>query len=84
MVRTERWKYVRFEKHPPLLFDRAADPQELTDQGRSPDFAGVRSDLDDLLFDWVRNRRLRVTLSDETVLARTGKAKERGFLFGVW
>jgi arylsulfatase A-like enzyme len=84
MVRTAGWKYVRFEKHPPMLFDLEADPSELTDLGRTPGHDAVRAEMEARLYDWLRTRRLRVTLSDETIAARTGKAKQRGYLFGVW
>ena len=84
MVRTARWKYVRFEKHPPLLFDLDNDAQEHLDLGRSTAHAQVRAELDERLFDWLRHRRLRFTISDARIEELTGSARQRGYLFGVW
>ena len=38
----------------------------------------------DRLLSWMALRRNRVTLTDGRIEASTGKAKERGYLFGVW
>jgi len=84
MVRTARWKYVRFEKHPPLLFDLDNDAQERLDLGTSTAHAQVRAELDERLFDWLRQRRLRFTISDARIEELTGSARQRGYLFGVW
>ena len=84
MIRTARWKYVHFEKHPPQLFDLESDPLELKDLGRDPGHEDARADLRERLFNWMRARRLRVTMSDDAIAARTGKAHKRGYLFGVW
>jgi arylsulfatase A-like enzyme len=84
MVRTTRWKYVRFEKFRPQLFDLEADPRELDDLGASDAHAAVRAELDERLFAWLRGRRMRTTLSDEEVGRRTGTARQRGYLIGVW
>jgi arylsulfatase A-like enzyme len=84
MVRTRRWKLVRFERHPPWLFDLENDPGELNDLGACNGHEAVRQALEHRLFDWLRTRRLRVTLADDVVRARTGDARGHGFLFGVW
>ncbi|SLN36394.1 alkaline phosphatase family protein [Oceanibacterium hippocampi] len=84
MVRTERWKYVHFEKHPPLLHDLGNDPAEQHDLGRDPGHEAVRAEMRGLLFDWLRRRRLRTTIGDALIARKTGNAKERGYLFGVW
>ena len=42
------------------------------------------SDPRDRLLSWMALRRNRVTLTDGRIEASTGKAKERGYLFGVW
>ena len=84
MVRSARWKYVEYLGHRPQLFDLEADPRELTDLGSSPDHEAVRHEMHDRLFRWMQTRRMRVTLSDAEVAARTGTHKKRGFLFGVW
>jgi arylsulfatase A-like enzyme len=84
MVRTARWKYVLFENFPPQLFDLEADPQERRDLGRAPGFDAVRAEMEGRLFAWFRSLKTRVTIAHDEIERRTGKAKERGYLFGVW
>ena len=84
MVRTERWKYVFWEGFRPQLFDMAADPLELTDHGGDPAHAGIRADLHERLFAWLRARRTRTTLSDDEIEQRTDGSRKRGFIIGVW
>ena len=36
------------------------------------------------LFAWFRARKTRVTVTLDHIERMTGKAKERGYLFGVW
>jgi len=84
MVRTTRWKYVHFLRHPPQLFDLVADPGELNDLGRSPDHAAVRAALKDRLTEWALSRRTRVTVTDAFVRSATGGARKRGYRFGEW
>lgn len=84
MVRTTEWKYMRFEQHPPVLYDLRNDPKELNDLGRSNAHAEVRAEMDRLLFDWMCKRRLRTTVSDAELERRSGGAKSRGIYFGVW
>jgi arylsulfatase A-like enzyme len=84
MVRTRQWKYVLYEDFPPQLFDLGADPHELRDLGRSGQYAEVRAEMEARLFAWLRQRRMRVTISDAEVERRTGSAKQRGYRFGEW
>jgi arylsulfatase A-like enzyme len=84
MIRTTRWKYIFYEAFRPQLFDLQTDPQEFTDLGNNPDFAGVRAELHEQLFAWCRNRRSRITISDAEIEKRTNTHKQRGILFGVW
>ena len=84
MVRTERWKYIEYLGFGPQLFDLLNDPGELNDLGEDPAQATTRQEMRDRLFEWMSTRRLRTTISDETVASRTGMAKQRGYLFGVW
>jgi arylsulfatase A-like enzyme len=83
-VRTERWKYVFYEGFRPQLFDLAEDPDELVDRGADPALEEIRELLRERLFDWIRTRRMRVTMSDADVEHRTDTHKQRGFFFGVW
>jgi arylsulfatase A-like enzyme len=84
MVRTQRWKYVYFERFAPQLFDLDTDPVEQIDLGTSPDHEAIRQEMKDRVLSWLLNRRTRVTISDATIEALTGKAKSRGYRFGEW
>ena len=84
MLRTERWKYVEYEGFRPQLFDLVADPREQNDLGDDPGHEAVRRAMHERLFEWMRNRRMRVTISDAEIAQRTDTHRKRGFLFGVW
>ena len=84
MIRTERWKYILWEGFRPQLFDLQADPAERNDRGEDPALAATRAELHERLFAWLRARRMRKTIADQTIAQRTGKQKQRGFLIGVW
>ena len=84
MVRTEAWKYIYWPHHPAQLFDLRNDPQERHDLGGAPAHAQVQGELQARLLAWFALRRNRITLTDAQVEASTGKAKERGYLFGEW
>ena len=84
MVRTRDWKYVLYEKFRPQLFDLNEDPKELWDLGESPDHAAVRAEMHERLFAWLRQRRLRTTMSDAEIARRTGTSKKSGYHIGVW
>ena len=84
MVRTTRWKYVEYAGARPQLFDLEADPREQDDLGESAAHESIRRELHERLFEWLRSRKMRVTLSDADVERRTDTHRERGYLFGVW
>jgi len=84
MVRDARWKYVFYEGFRPQLFDLETDPAEQRDLGADPAFEAERRRLHERLSAWSRNRRMRTTVSDAQVEARTDTHKDRGYLFGVW
>lgn len=84
MIRTERWKYIAYEGFRPQLFDLVADPDEFADLGRSAGHAAIRAGLEARLFTWLRRRRIRTTMTDAEIEKRTGSARARGILFGVW
>ena len=86
MVVTADWKYVFYEGFRPQLFDLAGDPDELKDLGESPDpeHVAVRAEMHERLFAWLRQRRTRMTMSEEDLRKRTGGARKRGFLIGLW
>ena len=84
MIRTDDWKYILYEGFCPQLFHLAEDPQEQNDLGEDSYYAERRAELHERLFQWLRNRRQRSTLTHQEVEQRTGNAKARGYLFGVW
>jgi arylsulfatase A-like enzyme len=54
MVRTSRWKYVRYLSYGEELYDLAADPGELRNLARDPAAAPERTRLARELDDWIR------------------------------
>jgi arylsulfatase A-like enzyme len=84
MIRTERWKYVRHANYRPQLFDLVADPNEFDDRGGDPAMAGVIADMERRLLARLLDRKHRITISDAEIEQRTGTAKQRGYLIGVW
>jgi arylsulfatase A-like enzyme len=69
MVTDGRWKYIHADGFDPMLFDLAADPQELTDLGTSPDHLPIRARLYEALSQWSRTTRTRTTMSDADITA---------------
>ncbi|MBT7613462.1 MAG: sulfatase-like hydrolase/transferase [Rhodospirillaceae bacterium] len=86
MVRTREWKYTHFQSAPPMLFDLVNDPEERRDLGHDPAHTAVRSEMKDRMFDWMMNRRLRVTTPDTKIEAATAAAKPSltGWPIGMW
>ncbi|HUG76323.1 MAG TPA: sulfatase-like hydrolase/transferase [Burkholderiales bacterium] len=85
MVRTAWWKLVHFGKRfPPQLFDLRNDPDELDDRGADPGTKAVGEELYGLLFDWMRDRRNRIAMTDEAVARRPSPAAAGGVTIGVW
>lgn len=85
MVRTDRWKLVHFGKaFSPQLFDLNGDPHELADLGTDPGRKAARDELYHLLFDWMRDRRNRIGMTDEAVNRRPSPAAAGGVTIGVW
>ena len=84
MVRDEDWKFILFEGFRPQLFDMKNDPNELQDLGGHTDYEHVCREMSDKLFEWIRRRKFRSTLSNNEIANRTGTAKERGYYFGIW
>jgi arylsulfatase A-like enzyme len=84
MVRTERWKYMKFIRHPPALFDLYEDPHELIDLGRSPDHERAQRDMDAILLEWLCRRKLSITRTDAEIDKLTGTDEEFGYLIGHW
>ncbi len=84
MVRTRKWKYAHYPGFVPQLFDLENDPEECHDLGTDPGLKSVRDELHLCLHDWHQRRIMRVGISEASIEASTGKAGERGYLFGAW
>lgn len=84
MVRSERWKFIHYEHYRPQLFDMQQDPMELNDLGQSPDFQEIRDEMEAAAYSWLRNLKMRTTISNDVVEKRTNKYKKKGILYGVW
>jgi hypothetical protein len=67
------------------LFDLREDPQELRDLGSSEGARPVRSDHKDMLFEWVRARKLSVTVPDDRICVSLHTIEPaHGIEIGVW
>lgn len=85
MVRTEDWKYVFYEGgFAPQLFDLKGEPDEFVDRGRDPALARTRAELHERLFEWLRTRRMRITLPNDSVDARMDRIRAGGIRIGEW
>ena len=84
MARSERYKYIHYDGLPPQLFDLQEDPLELIDLGRAPGYSSVREEHLTWIFDWMRQRRNRVTISDEAIMKRATPAAAGGVVIGEW
>ena len=84
MVATRDWKMIHFEDGSrPVLFDLAADPQELTDLGASPAHAGVIARMYDHLHAWARRQAQRQTKPNAAILAQRRNMGGLGVMIGV-
>lgn len=84
MARSERYKYIHYDGLSPQLFDLQEDPLELNDLGRAPGYSSVREEHLTWIFDWMRQRRNRVTISDEAIMKRATPASAGGVVIGEW
>lgn len=85
MVFDGRFKLMHAEGGmPPMLFDQAKDPHEYCDLGRDPAHAQTRARLYDHLSAWARRPSQRTTISDDQIIARRGKSRQKGVFLGVW
>jgi arylsulfatase A-like enzyme len=83
MVVTDRWKLMRFEGYPPMVFDLREDPQELHDRSNDPAAARARAELEARLDEWALRVR-RPGESDASLERRSsgGGGVSRGILIG--
>lgn len=87
MVRSEHWKLVHFGRDlPPQLFNLLDDPLELNDLGRDQGTAArsARDDLYRMAFEWMRERRNRIGMTDAAVDRRPSPAAAGGVKIGIW
>lgn len=84
MARSDRWKYIHYDGFPPQLFDMENDPRELNDLGRDPAYVAVRNEHLRHIFDWMRDRHNRVTISDQDIAKRSTPAAAGGVIIGQW
>ena len=84
MIRDDRYKFVYAEGMRPMLFDLAADPQELVDRGADPALARERKRLLGLLNRWARRQSQRTTVADAQIEARRSGSERKGILIGYW
>lgn len=85
MVANKRWKLIHAEGgFRPMLFDLETDPEEFEDLGESPEHGDIRDMMYERLGAWSRRLSQRTTLSDEEVLAMSGKAVRKGVLLGLY
>ncbi len=83
-LRDRDWSFVQFEGFPPQLFDLRNDPDEFVDLGRDPGLAKIRGSLETRLFDWLRHRAHRTTISDDQIESKTEAWRKRGIYAGAW
>lgn len=84
MVRTKDWKLVHYDGFPPQVYDLVNDPMELEDCGENPSASKRRNELYGLLFDWMRERKNRVALTDAASMTLSNRMKAREILIGQW
>ena len=84
MVADKRWKLVHALGFRPMLYDRAADPNELRDLGADPACEDERRRLMTALNAWGLRLSQRTTRSEEQIRQSRGKSQRRGILIGVW
>ncbi len=85
MVRTDRWKLVLFGRDfPPQLFDLHDDPDELVDLGTDAGRRSIRDEMGGRMFEWMRERRNRIAMTDAAVQGWTSPAGAGGVTIGVW
>lgn len=84
MVADKRWKYVHALGFRPMLYDMAADPEELRDLGEDPACDGERRRLAAALAEWGLRLSQRTTRSEQQIREARGQSQRKGILIGVW
>lgn len=90
MITDGRYKLIHGEGVPPMLFDRANDPHELSDLGQKPEFADIVANLRGALFHWLATPKNRITVEDRWLTGDDDKLRHfdpaivPGILIGYW
>ena len=85
MVADERYTFMHAEGGlRPMLFDRVADPDEITDLGQSEAHKAVIADMYDRLARWGRRMSQRTTISDAEIEGKRSGAENVGVFIGVF
>lgn len=91
MVTDGRFKLVEVPGQRPMLFDLAADPQELCDIGADPAQGPVIETLRAAILRWYRAGRNRITVADDWFTAADGDLRRgadpvlrSGVIIGYW
>ncbi len=84
MLRTQRWKYIRYDGMRPQLYDLANDPDELVDLALGSEHAALCKDFETMLFDWLRHRKIHTTISDADIAGWTAAERDQGIAIGEW
>ena len=68
------------------LWVEKKDPNEFEDLGADPAYEDVRRELHEVLFWWLRRRKLRTKMSSLDIKNKLGKAVDDkdGILIGYW
>jgi arylsulfatase A-like enzyme len=85
MIRDQRWKYIYHHCFRPQLFDLQKDPRELVDLGDDPAHETVRRQMQQLLIDWRRRLKPRVSVNyDDLAVRGPAQDEARGIIIGRW
>lgn len=90
MVADREWKLVQFESAEPILFHKAADPNELVNRAKDPDCQTKLTELMDALFVWARNPANNICVSEQSMrdAAQVNSLFDcnarHGYLMGYW
>jgi len=86
MLRNHRWKFILYEGYRQQLFDLENDPQELNDLGKDPSHQVIRSQMENELFAWMRQRKHRITITDKHIdqMFSGDSQLKRGVYLGFW
>ena len=83
MVFDGRWKYIHATGYRPMLYDLAADPDELRELGSDPRYGAECARLSGLLLDWALRDHARITMPDARIAGYADGAQVKmGILIG--